>query len=580
LTGSELDVTSRDRTGGQVLVECLLAHDVPLITCVPGESFLAVLDALYDTGRRPGAPRLVVTRHEAAAANMAEAAGKLTGRAAVCLVTRGPGATHAGIGVHTAYQDGTPLVLVVGQVRREHLGRTAFQEMNYDEVFGSSAKSVVTVMSADRIPEHVARAVHVAHSGRPGPVVLVVPEDVLTESSAATVLRAPSFATPALAAPDARRLSEALATAQRPLLIAGGAGWSPRVGAQLISFCEANSIPVAAAFRWQDSVDNASTAYVGYLGLGCDPALRASLREADLVVAFGADLDDPTSGGFELDGHDNVVLVSPAAEELCRYLIPGAAVVGSLDSAVDVLTGTDVPERPERTRWLAALHDRYVTFRAPSPRDDLAVDLASVMRHVDEALPDDAVITNGAGNYTVWVQRYLGFGRGRTQLAPRNGAMGYALPAALAAAALAPERTVVAFDGDGCALMSGSEIATAVQYGLKLVIVVVNNSTLGTIRMHQERAYPGRPIGTSLVNPDFVAYARSFGIEACRVDRTADFPDTFARALAAGGPVLIELRTDPCQLTPELRIDPGEDADGIAGQGVAPSVAAPSLAHP
>jgi acetolactate synthase-1/2/3 large subunit len=532
----------------------LLDHDVPLITCVPGESFLPVLDALFDKQRSPEAPRLIVTRHEAAAANMAEAAGKLTGRAAVCVVTRGPGATHASIALHTAYQDGTPLLLVVGQVRREHVGRAAFQEMDYAEVFGSSAKSVVTIMTADRIAEHVARAMHVAHSGRPGPVVLVVPEDVLADATIAATLRAPYYAESAVAPADAQRLTSAIAAAERPLIVAGGAGWNARVGGVLASFCEANSIPIAAAFRWQDCVDNSSDTYVGYLGLGCDPLLRARLVDADLVLAFGAGLDDPTSGGFQLDHHHNVMLVSPAATELCRNMIPASIVTGSLDSAAGVLAAAQVPATPERKEWLTELRNSFLAFRAPRPHGDLTLDLAQVVAHVNKVLPDDAVITNGAGNYTIWVQRYLDFGPERTQLAPRNGAMGYAIPAGLAAAAVAPHRTVVTFDGDGCALMSGSEIATAVQYGLKLVIVVVNNSMLGTIRMHQERSYPARQIGTSLINPDFVAYARSFGIDGHRVEHTDDFPHAFASALAADGPVLIELRTDPMQLTPDLRL--------------------------
>jgi acetolactate synthase-1/2/3 large subunit len=354
---------------------------------------------------------------------------------------------------------------------------------------------------------------------------------------------------------DAERLTQAIARAERPLIVAGGAGWNARVGGVLTSFCEANSVPIAAAFRWQDCVDNSSDAYIGYLGLGCDPALRARLRDSDLVLAFGAGLDDPTSGGFQLDGHPNVMLVSPAAPELCRNMVPAAVVAGSLDSAAGVLAAAQMPDVPERKEWHTELRNNFLAFRAPRVRGNLTVDLAQVVAHVNRVVPDDAVISNGAGNYTVWVQRYLDFGPERTQLAPRNGAMGYAIPAGLAAAAVAPHRTVVAFDGDGCALMSGSEIATAVQYGLKLVIVVVNNSMLGTIRMHQERSYPARPIGTSLVNPDFVAYARSFGIEGYRVERTDDFPHAFASALAADGPALIELLTDPLQMTPDLRLD-------------------------
>jgi acetolactate synthase I/II/III large subunit len=550
-------VPPHKRTGGQLLVDCLLAHDVPLITCVPGESFLPVMDALYDLARTDGAPRLIVTRHEAAAANMAEAAGKLTGRAAVCLVTRGPGATHASIGVHTAFQDGTPLILVVGQVTRSHLGRAAFQEMDYTRVFGSSAKAVVTIMEADRIPEHVARAVHVAHSGRPGPVVLVAPEDVLTDAATevAVPLRAPAHDAPLVSPADAARLSDALTRARRPMIIAGGTGWSTRVGDGITAFAEGSSIPIAAAFRWQDCVDNVSESFVGYVGLGCDPALRTRLFESDLLLAFGAGLDDPTSGGFELDRHRNVMLVSPTAADLCLNMVPTSAVVGSLESAVDVLATIDVPKRAECKEWLSDLRAAYLAFRTPPDGHDPPVDLARIVAHVDSVLPDDAIITTGAGNYTVWVQRFYSFRRFRTQLAPRNGAMGYGIPAGLAAAALKPGTTVVTFDGDGCALMSGSELATAIQYGLKLVVIVVNNAMLGTIRMHQERSYPGRPIGTQLANPDFVKYAESFGTAAYQVTSTDGFPDAFADALRQDGPALIEVRTDPAQLTPDLRID-------------------------
>jgi acetolactate synthase-1/2/3 large subunit len=548
-------VTSSDRTGGQLLVDALLAHDVPLITCVPGESFLPVLDALYELAEVGGTPRLVVTRHEAAAANMAEAAGKLTGRAGVCLVTRGPGAAHASIGAHTAFQDGTPLLLVVGQVVRSHLGRDAFQEMDYARVFGSSAKAVVPIAETGRIPEHVARAMHTARAGRPGPVVLVAPEDVLAETAVAQVPRAPVHATPALAPADRARLAEALQGARRPMIIAGGAGWSARVGRAVTAFAEANSVPVATAFRWQDCVDNRSGSFVGYLGLGCDPALRSRAFEADLLLALGAGLDDPTSGGFGLDGHGNVLLVSVAESELCRHMIPTSGVVGSLESAADLLTATDLPSRPEREEWLAGLRAAQLAFRTPPPAGGRRLDLARLVAHVDSVLPEDAIVATGAGNYTLWVQRFFGFRRFGTQLAPRNGTMGYGIPAGLAAAALEPTTPVVAFVGDGGALMSGNEIATAVKYGLRLVVIVVNNAMLGTIRMHQERSFPSRPIGTELANPDFVGYAESFGIAAYRVERTDEFPAVFADALGQDGPALIEVRTDPEQLTPERRID-------------------------
>ena len=540
------------RRGGDLLVQCLLAHDVPLWTCVPGESFLPVLDALYEAGDRI---RLVTTRHEAAAGNMAEAAGKLTGRAAVCLVTRGPGASHASIALHTAYQDGTPMVLVVGQVARNHLGRQAFQEMDYDRVFGSSAKSVTTVMDADRIPEHVAHAISTAHSGRPGPVVLVLPEDVLSDSTSAPVVTAPRIACPDLTAADRDRLLAELDAAERPILIVGGPGWSQSVGEQVLAFAERCEVPVAAAFRWQDAVANTSPSYVGYLGLGCSTTLRQRLAEADLILALGPRLDDPTTDGYALtETASRLVLLSEAADELSRGPVPDLALHGSLTSAANALTTGRLRESATRKDWLAELRaeqERFATPPVPAPDPDLA----SIVAHIRDTVPDDAVVTNGAGNYAVWLQRFFEFRRFHTQLAPRNGAMGYGLPAGLAAAALNPGRTVVTFAGDGCLLMSGSELATAVQHGLRIVVVVINNEMFGTIRMHQERAFPGRVIATDLRNPDFVAYARSFGATGHLVRTTAEFAPAFAEALAHDGPSLIEIRTDRAQITPDLRID-------------------------
>lgn len=547
----------KPRRGGALLVDCLRAHGVPLWTCVPGESFLPVLDALYEPWNA-SAIRLVTARHEAAAANMAEAAGKLTGRAGVCLVTRGPGATHASVAVHTAYQDGTPLIIVVGQVARASLGRQAFQEMDFGAMFGSSAKSVTTIMDVDRIPEHVAHAVYTAHSGRPGPVVLVVPEDVLSDGSTVPVQVAPPVEAPAITSNDAALLGTELEQADRPVLVVGGPGWNQSIGAQVTRFAESNGVPMVAAFRWQDSVDNASPAYAGYLGLGCSPRLRDYLADSDLILALGPRLDDPTTDGYRLtERARRVVLVSQSADELCLGPAPSAAVHCSLSSAVAALAALPPSLGPKRAEWLGTLRAEQERFRTP-PDGGVgggnAVDLTTVVRHVRDNVPADAVIANGAGNYTTWVQRFFEYRQVGTQLAPRNGAMGYGLPAGLAAAALFPGRIVVAFAGDGCLLMSGSELATAVQHGMRLVVIVVNNSMFGTIRMHQERTFPGRVIATDLRNPDFATYARSFGALGLTVHETADFPAAFAAALDHDGPALIEVRTDPAQLTPDVRL--------------------------
>jgi acetolactate synthase-1/2/3 large subunit len=549
-TGAEGEV--KPRTGGAALVECLIAHGIPLWTCVPGESFLPVLDALWEAGIG-----VINTRHEAAAANMAEAAGKLTGRAAVCLVTRGPGASHASIALHTAYQDGTPLVLLVGQVDRELLGRDAFQEMDYGLVFGSSAKAVLTIDDADRIPELVAEAVHIAHGGRPGPVVLVVPEDVQYDRTAAPVKIAPPAAAPPLTETDRHALLERLAQAERPVLIVGGPGWSQSVGDAVTAFAERNQIPLAAAFRWQDAVDNASPAYAGYLGLGGSKDLRESVTdEADLIVALGPRLDDPTTNGYQLDAAaGRTVLVSQSPGDLGAPPAPAPALAihASLASVAAALGDADLPPSADRETWRAQLREGQHRFHDPAGHD-LALDTAAVVAHLRAELPLDAIVTNGAGNYAIWLQRFFEFRRFGTQLAPRNGAMGYGVPAGLAAAALHPDRTVVTMAGDGCFLMSGNELATAVQFGLNVIVIVVNNGMLGTIRMHQERAFPGHVIATELRNPDFAAYAASFGALGLLVQRTEEFPAALARARAHQGPALIELRTDPGQLTPDARL--------------------------
>ena len=521
-----------------------------------------MLDALWHAQRQSAAdgalpPKVITTRHEAAAANMAEAAGKLTGRAAVCLVTRGPGASHASIALHTAYQDGTPLVLVVGQVSRGLLGRDAFQEMDYERVFGSSAKSVVTIADADRIPELVAQAMHVAHSGRPGPVVLVVPEDVQYDLTTAPMQIAPPAAAPPLAPADRDALLEKLSAARRPVLIVGGPGWSQSVGDDVTAFAERNAIPMAAAFRWQDAVDNASPSYAGYLGLGGSPDLRQHVADADLIVALGPRLDDPTTNGYRLDAAaDRTVLVSQAPGDLGRppAPAPALAVHASLESVAAALRDGRAASigRPTRTGG-AQLRRGQEQFREPNG-DALKLNTAAVVAHLREVLPPDAIVTNGAGNYAIWLQRFFEFRRFGTELAPRNGAMGYGVPAGLAAAALHPDRTVVTMAGDGCFLMSGNELATAVQFGLNVTVIVVNNGMLGTIRMHQERTFPGHVIATELRNPDFTAYAESFGALGLLVERTEEFPAALARALAHQGPALIELRTDPEQLTPDVRL--------------------------
>ena len=502
-------------------------------------------------------PRLVTARHEAAAANMAEAAGKLTGRAAVCFVTRGPGATHASIALHTAYQDGTPLLLVVGQVTRAHLGRQAFQEMDYAGVFGSSAKAVTEVLDADHIPEHVARAVEVAHTGRPGPVVLVIPEDVLAETTTSRPARTSFPDDPPLPVQDLRELAGRLAIARHPVLIVGGPGWTADVGEDVRRFAERSSVPVVAAFRWQDAVDNRSPAYVGWLGLGCSPRLRERVAEADLVVALGPRLDDPTTDGFALvDRRDpaSVVLVSQDPGGLTQTGAAGHHIRAGLAGAAAYLAGEHGSPRSPSSEWCAALRCEYEAFRI-GPADRPEPDLVRIVQHVRSALPDDAVVTNGAGNYAIWLQRYFEFRQFPTQLAPRNGAMGYGLPAGARRGSARP-------DPHGGDVRGGRRPADERQRAGHRRAVRAEGHRHRREQRHVRHDpdapgahYPGRVVATQLRNPDFVAYARSFGVSGAVVRRTEDFPPAFAEALAHDGPALIEVRTDPAQLTPDLRLE-------------------------
>ena len=537
------------RTAARILVDQLVVHGVEIAFCVPGESYLAVLDAIQDTPIR-----LVTTRHEAAAANMAEAYGKLTGRPGLCLVTRAPGATHAAVGVHTAYQDSTPLVLVVGQVPRHHLGREAFQELDYSRMFGEMAKLVALADDAATLPELVSRAFRTAASGRPGPVVIALPEDV--QGDEADVADAEPYqavrASPAAA--DVGRVLELVAAAERPVIVVGGGGWSEQTGRDVLAFAEASNVPVVASFRRQDYVDNSSRAYAGVLTLGIDPALAGRVREADLVLAVGTRLGEIATGGWELleppRPEQRLIHVHADPDELGRIYEADLPIVSGSPQFAAALRPV---EGAHRAAWVDSARADHLAnlLHAPAAGE---LDLGEVMAHLRRRLPDDAVLTNGAGNYTVWAHRFYEFRRYGTQLAPCAGAMGYGVPAAVAAKLLHPGRTVVCLSGDGDFLMSGHELATAVQYRAAIVVLVVNNGMLGTIRMHQERQFPGRPVGTDLVNPDFVAYARAFGAHGALVERTADFAAAFEDALGANRPALLELRVDPEAISPRATL--------------------------
>ncbi|NBB12177.1 thiamine pyrophosphate-binding protein [Pseudomonas sp. SLFW] len=545
------------RNGGQILVEALIRNAVDTLYCVPGESYLPVLDALHDAT----SIRTIVTRHEGAASNMADAYGKLTGRPGICFVTRGPGATHASNGVHTAKQDSTPMILFVGQIESRFKGREAFQEVDYVQMFGGLAKWATEIDSIERIPEIVSKAFSIALSGRPGPVVIALPEEVLF-GSADVADAQPVRVTHA--APDAAALAELrdlLAAAKQPLVIVGGTGWDAESTQALQRFVHANHLPVAASFRRQDLFDNRDPHYVGQLGLGTSPKLLERVKTSDLLLVIGSRLSETVSQGYTLiespTPKQPMVHVHPDPQELNRVYRAQLPILSSLGTFAHAAAALEPVASGAWKSWTDAARADYLEHSTPPlPHPQLAgVDMGSVVAHLNEVLPDDAVMTNGAGNYTVWVHRFYRYRRPATELAPTNGAMGYGLPASIAAKLHAPQRTVVCFAGDGCFMMYPQELATALQYNAPIVVIVVNNGMLATIRMHQEREYPGRVSATELANPDFIALAQSFGAHAERVERSEDFPAAFQRAQKARVAALIELRVDPRQITPQARLD-------------------------
>ncbi|GAB4217417.1 MAG: thiamine pyrophosphate-binding protein [Rhodoferax sp.] len=554
-----MDRSISPRLGGHLLVQCLIAQGVTHVFGVPGESFLAVLDGFYEAG---DAIRFVVNRQEGGAAFMAEAHGKLTGRAGVCIVTRGPGATNASIGVHTAFQDSTPMVLLVGDVAADTRDREPFQALDYSHFFGPGtggmAKRVERIDDVRRIPEAVARAFATAHNGRPGPVVLVLPEDMLTQAlpnDAPTPLPAQPEVQAEIGLQGIQSLRKALLNSERPMLLVGGPGWTPQAAQALQDFAQAWQLPVTNAFRYQDTFDNHHPCYAGDVGLGLNPALARRLQDADLIVALGVRLGEITTGGYTWlqapSPRQRLIHVHPGADELNRVYQADLALCAGMASVAPALAALPAPTSPPWRDWTAAAHADYLTSLQPQPLPG-AVDMAAVVACIQRLLPADAVLTNGAGNFASWLHRFFRYhGRargGRTQLAPTNGAMGYGVPAGIAAS-LTTGRTVLTLAGDGDFLMTGQELATAVQHGAKTIVVLLNNGLYGTIRMHQARTYPGRISGTQLRNPDFCALAQSYGYASARVQRTAEFEPALQAALARPEGTLIEIMLDPECLT-------------------------------
>lgn len=555
------------RTGGQILVDALEIHGVDLAFCVPGESYIAALDALYDAR---DTIRLVVCRHEGGAANMADAYGKLTGRPGICFVTRGPGASNAAIGVHTAFQDSTPMILLVGQVARDHCEREAFQEVDFRRMFGQMTKWVAQVDDPARIPEFLSRAFHTATAGRPGPVVLALPEDVLREPGTAPATDPYRPVRPHPGAADMARLRQMLAAAGRPFMLIGGGGWDAPACADLADFAAANRLPTGVSFRCQDYLDNTHACYVGHVAIGIDPNLARRVREADLLLVVGARMGELTTGGYTLieapRPKQRLIHVHAGAEELGRVYQADLAINAAPGPFAAAARALAPVEPAPWSGWAESARADYLATLEP-PTSPGPLQMAQVVAHLRRVLPADAILTNGAGNYAQWLHRFYQYRRYRTQLAPTSGAMGYGVPAAVAAKIVHPDRVVVSFNGDGCFLMNGQELATAVAERANVVFLVVNNRMYGTIRMHQERAYPGRVWGTDLVNPDFAAYARAFGAHGEAVARTEDFAPAFERALDAGTPALIELRLDPEALSPTASLSQVREKALAAGNG-------------
>jgi acetolactate synthase I/II/III large subunit len=543
------------RTGGQILVDQLAIHGVTDVFCVPGESYLAVLDALHD------APcRITICRAEGGAAMMAEAAGKLTGRPGIAMVTRGPGATNAAPGLHIAAQDSTPMILFVGQVARNTKEREAFQELNYKAVFGSIAKWVVEIDDAARIPELVSRAFHVACQGRPGPVVVALPEDMLRET--ADVSDAPA-ATPVETHPglaQMAQLQKRLWAAKSPIVLLGGSRWSAKAVTAMTRFAERFDLPVAVTFRRQVLFSADHPNFAGDLGIGPNLKLLARIRQADLILLVGGRLSEMPSQGYELlpvpGNGSRLIHVHPGSEELNRVYRSELAIHASPNAFCAALESVHPPTTIAWAGTAGEAHADYLTWSDPSsitlPGD---LQMGEVMTHLKAHLPSDAILCNGAGNYATWVHRFWPFRHYGTQLAPTSGSMGYGLPAAVAAKRLHPERTVICFAGDGCFLMNGQDFATAVQYDLAIIVIIIDNGMYGTIRMHQERDYPGRVTATALRNPDFAAYATAFGGHGETVLRTQDFAPALARAIASGKPAILHCKIDPQAITPTTTLD-------------------------
>lgn len=539
-------------TGGKLLVDCLINLGAKKCFGVPGESYLDILDALHDTR---GQLDYILCRNESGAAFMAEAWSRITGVPGICMVTRGPGATNASIGIHSAMQASTPMLVLVGQVGTDQQGREAFQELDYTHVFGGIAKWVVEIRDSDRIPELLSRAWTTACGGRPGPVVIALPENMLVSKTLRTPCNSVTIASPAPASADIERASAMLADARQPIVLVGGGRWDNAAKHSLRQFVESGNLPVATAFRYHDLIDNHYHGYIGNAGVGMSPALKSALQSADLLLAIGVRFGEMTTDAWQLYDLPNpsipLIHVHPSSDEIGKIYaadLPILATPGQFCASM-----AERPAVGNWREWSAGLHRQYLELLDLSPQP-CPVDMTTVMQFLQRELPDDAILTNGAGNFAIWPNRYFRFGNEQRLLAPQSGAMGYGLPAAIAAKLAFPEKTVVCIAGDGDFQMTCQELGTAMQAGACPIILILNNCSYGTIRMHQERHYPDRVSATTLENPDFARLASAYGFHAERVETTQGFPDAFGRAMSSSSGAVLELVTDVEALTPTLTL--------------------------
>ncbi len=553
------------RSGGQVLVDQLKIHGVDTAFCVPGESYLAVIDAMHDASNEV---KFITCRHEGGAASMAEAYGKMTGKPGILMVTRGPGACHASAGIHVAMQDSTPMVVLIGQVARDQEYREAFQELDYRKFYGSLCKWAGQIESADRIPEMLSKAFYHAMSGRPGPVALALPEDMLRDMTSVGDADHYKTVRPGVDPDEMSSLQDLLGQAQRPLMIVGGGGWNQKACDDIVTYAEANNLPTAASFRCQDLFDNNHPNYVGELGTSVSNALAKQVEDADLLLVVGARLGEMTTKGYTIvqvpRPKQKIAHIYPDPDEIGRVYQADLAIAAGVDKFAASARKSTAVASPAWGDWAAAGRKAYLDNLKPSLDHPGAVDMWAIMQEIAAKAPD-AVITSDAGNFAGWPQRFWQYSRFRTQVAPTNGSMGYGVPSAIGARLVSPDHPVIGFAGDGGFMMAAQEFATAAQYGVDPIIIVVNNSMYGTIRAHQERNYPERVVATALTNPDFVKWAESFGAYGAVVEKTEDFAAAFDGALKAGRISLIEIKLDQQVISTNATLNQVREA-GLANQ--------------